>query len=259
MPPLLEARDVHFAYREGAQVVCGASLRLEHGALAALIGSNGSGKSTLIRLLVGVVVPDRGEVLLEGTPFARVPRRARARRLGYVPQSTTMTFPFTALEVVLTGRAPYAAGIQFESARDREQSRAALAAVGGEHLADRRMTELSGGERQLVMVARAIAQEPAGLLLDEPAAALDLKHRAGLVHLLHRLRDERGLGALVVTHDLELLEPGFDRVFGMRAGVITAAGTPAEILRDEVLREVYDDPRVRARRVDGRTFVWSEA
>jgi iron complex transport system ATP-binding protein len=256
--PLLEARDVHFGY-DGPAVVRGASLRLERGALAALIGSNGSGKSTLIRLLVGVLEPDRGEVLLEGISLPRVPRRHRARRLGYVPQSTTMTFPFTALEVVLTGRAPYSAGIQFESARDRERCRAALASVGGEHLADRRMTEISGGERQLVMVARAIAQDPAALLLDEPAAALDLKHRAGLLRLLRQLRDQCGIGALVVTHDLELLEPGFDRAFAMRAGAIASAGTPEEVLRDEVLREVYDDPRVRARRVEGRTFVWSES
>ena len=257
--PLLEARGLHFAYGTAAPVVCGASLRLERGALGALIGSNGSGKSTLIRLLVGILTASRGEVLLDGVPLERVPRRERAQRLAYVPQSTAMTFPFTALEVVLTGRTPYAAGIQFESPHDRARSRAALEAVGAEHLADRRMTELSGGERQLVMVARALAQDPAALLLDEPAAALDLKHRAALIRLLRDLRDREGLGALVVTHDLELLDPAFDRVYAMRCGTITAEGSPGEVLQDGVLQAVYDDRHVRARRVEGRTFVWSES
>jgi iron complex transport system ATP-binding protein len=257
--PLLEARGLHFRYGASAPVVCGATLRLERGALAALIGSNGSGKSTLIRLLVGILPPERGEVLLDGVPLERVPRRERARKLGYVPQSTTMTFPFTALEVVLTGRAPYAAGIQFESAADQEKSHAALEAVGAAHLSDRRMTELSGGERQLVTVARALAQEPAALLLDEPAAALDLKHRAALVRLLRRLRDEQGLGAIVVTHDLELLDPAFDRVHAMRCGAVVAQGRPSDVLCGEVLQQVYDDAHVRAARIEGRTFVWSES
>ncbi|HKP71352.1 MAG TPA: ABC transporter ATP-binding protein, partial [Pyrinomonadaceae bacterium] len=122
----------------------------------------------------------------------------------------------------------------------------------------RSVTELSGGERQLVALARALAQEPECLLLDEPSAALDLKHRAGLIRHLRRQRDERGITALIVTHDLQLLDPAFDQVYAMRSGVVAASGTPAEVLRDEVLAEVYGDAHVRARQAFGRTFVWSE-
>jgi iron complex transport system ATP-binding protein len=120
------------------------------------------------------------------------------------------------------------------------------------------VTELSGGERQSVALARALAQEPECLLLDEPSAALDLKHRAGLIRHLRRLRDERGMTALVVTHDLMLLDPAFDRVHALGRGELVAEGPPAEVLREDVLREVYGDEHVRARQAFGRTFVWSE-
>jgi iron complex transport system ATP-binding protein len=256
---LIEARALHFAYGAGLpEVVRGASLGLRRGRLAALIGANGSGKSSLVRLLAGLRPPSSGEVVFDGAPLSAVEPRARARRIAYVPQTTTTVFPLTALEVVLTGRSPYATRFQFESGRDVRVAEDALAAVDAAHLAGRSVTELSGGERQLVSLARAIAQEPECLLLDEPASALDLKHRAGLIRHLRRLRDERNITALVVTHDLQLIDPAFDEVFAMRDGRVVAAGTPSEVLRDEVLAEVYADSHVRARRAFGRTFVWSE-
>src|ERR687890_478167 len=256
---LIEGRELRFAYAGGApEVVRGASLAVERGRLSALVGANGSGKSTLIRLLAGLLRPTAGEIMLGGVPLARVEPRARARRVAYVPQSVSTVFPFTALEVVLTGRSPHASRFGFETARDVEASRAALAAVDAAHLEARPVTELSGGERQLVALARALAQEPECLLLDEPSSALDLKHRAGLVRHLRRLRDERGMTALVITHDLMLLDPAFDRVFAMRSGEVVAHGSPTEVLRDEVLSEVYGDEHVRARQAFGRTFVWSE-
>jgi iron complex transport system ATP-binding protein len=256
---LIEARGVHFAYASGArEVVRGASLQLRRGRLSALIGANGSGKSTLVRLLCGVLAPSRGEVVFDGVPLRSIEPRARARRLAYVPQSSAMVFPLTALEVVLTGRSPYTTRFRFEDERDVTVARDALAAVDAAHLAARSVTELSGGERQLVALARALAQEPQCLLLDEPSSALDLKHRARLLTHLRRLRDERGITALVVTHDLQLIDPAFDEVFAMRDGEVAAKGPPADVLRDEVLATVFDDTRVRARRAFGRTFVWSE-
>ncbi|MDQ1610648.1 MAG: cobalamin transport system ATP-binding protein [Pyrinomonadaceae bacterium] len=256
---LLEARELSFAYAAGLpEVVRGASLALRRGVLAALIGANGSGKSSLIRLLGGIARPSRGEVLFDGVPLRSIEPRARARRIAYVPQASAGVFPLTALEVVLMGRSPYTPRFRFENERDIAVARDALAAVDAAHLAGRSVTELSGGERQLVALARALAQEPECLLLDEPSAALDLKHRAGLVRHLGRLRDERGITALIVTHDLQLLDPAFDQVFAMRDGAVVAAGTPAEVLRDEVLAAVYADEHVRARQAFGRTFVWSE-
>jgi len=256
--PLMEARNVHFAYTGGPPVIRGVSLALPAGTLCGVIGANGCGKSTLIRLLAGMLRPVAGEVLLGGVPLHSVPPRDAAKRIGYVPQSTAAAFPFTALEVVLTGRSPYALGFGFESALDHEKALDALAAVGAAHLASRPITELSGGERQMVSLARALAQEPDCLLLDEPSAALDLKHRASLVRTLARLRESRGLAAVVVTHDLHLMDPLFDRVLALRSGEVIADGPPEATLREELLAEIYDDTHVRAARVDGRTLIWSE-
>jgi len=256
---LVEARDVRFGYTGGAVVVGGVSLALGRGMLGALIGANGSGKSTLIRLLAGILTPTRGSVLFDGAPLPALGRRELARRVAYVPQAAPIAFPFTAFEVVLTGRSPYSSGFHFEGERDCAKALAALEAVGALALRDRRMTELSGGERQLVTVARALATEPVCLLMDEPSAGLDLKHRAALIRLLGRLRDRDGLTALVVTHDLQLLDPEFDRLFALRSGALVAEGKPQELLRDAELQSIFDDTHVRATRVGGRTFVWSES
>jgi iron complex transport system ATP-binding protein len=256
---LIEARGVRYAYAAGGrEAVAGVSFGVPRGKLSALVGANGSGKSTLVRLLGGVLRPTAGEVFFEGRPLSSLEPRARARRIAYVPQTIATVFPFTALEVVLTGRSPHTPRFRFESDDDLGVARAALAAVDAGHLEARPVTELSGGERQLVALARALAQEPRCLLLDEPSSALDLKHRAGLIRHLRRLRDTSGMTALVVTHDLALLDPAFDHLFAVREGTLAASGTPEEVLRDEVLREVYADEHVRARRAFGRTFVWSE-
>ncbi|HZT30865.1 MAG TPA: ABC transporter ATP-binding protein [Bryobacteraceae bacterium] len=257
--PLLEARDLHFHYEAGTPVICGASLALEPGSLSAIIGSNGCGKSTLIRLLAGVLVPKRGEIRFQGARLQALPRRERARRIAYVPQSIALAFPFTAMEVVLTGRTPYSSRLRFENAADRRKALEALEAVGASHLAARPVTELSGGERQIVALARALAQEPACLLLDEPSAALDLKHRAAFVRTLARLRDRQGLTVLVVTHDLNLVEPLFDHIFAIRCGQVFASGKPAEVLNHALLSAIYDDPDIRTRRLEDRTLIWSEA
>jgi iron complex transport system ATP-binding protein len=256
--PLLEARGVDFAYHTGSPVVAGASMAVRRGTLSAVIGANGSGKSTLVRLLAGLIAPSRGEVAFDGRPLAGFDRRALARRIAYVPQTNAAVFPFTALEVVLTGRTPHIPRMRFEGAEDRRKALEALATVEAAHLAGRPVTELSGGERQLVSVARALAQEPECLLLDEPSASLDAKHRGGLARVLRAECRERGLTALVVTHDLQLLDPGFDHVYAIRCGSVVAEGAPPDVLRDTVLAEVYDDATIRTRRVEGRTFVWSE-
>ncbi len=256
---LLEARGLRFAYAEGGpDVVRGASLAVGRGLLSAVVGANGSGKSTLLRLLAGLLAPKGGEVLFGGARLQTLPARERARRLAYVPQTVSTVFPFKALEVVLTGRSPHTRGFRFETEEDIRAARAALEAVDALHLAARPVTELSGGERQMVSLARALAQGPECLLLDEPSAALDLKHRTALVRHLRRLRDEEGMTALVITHDLMLLDPYFDHVFAMHEGRVSAAGPPTEVLREDLLAEVYGDEHVRARQAFGRTFVWSE-
>src|SRR6185369_14529750 len=169
--PIIEARNLIFAYGV-TPVVSDISLSLPRGAVGALIGANGSGKSTLIRLLGGLLHPNAGAIVFDDARLSTIDPRERAKRIAYVPQATTNVFPFTALEVVLTGRSPYSGRFRFESSHDEQIALEALASLDAEHLAARQITELSGGERQLVTVARALAQEPELLLLDEPASAL---------------------------------------------------------------------------------------
>lgn len=254
--PLIRASHLSFAYASLPAVI-DVSLSLPRGAMGALIGANGSGKSTLIRLLAGLLEPGGGEVFFNGALLPNLHPRDRAKRIGYVPQATSNVFPFTALEVVLTGRSPYSGRFRFESAHDEEIALAALDALDAAHLAARPVTELSGGERQLVTVARALAQEPEVLLLDEPASALDLKHRTQLTRALRRLRNERGITILTITHDLMLLDSAVDLVFAMKCGRLVASGATDVVITEAVLGEVYDAP-VRTMRSDGRTFVWSE-
>jgi len=247
---------LEFSYSSLPAVV-DVSLSVPRGAMGALIGANGSGKSTLIRLLAGLLAPGAGEVIFDGASLSTIHPRERAKRIAYVPQSSSSVFPFTALEVVLSGRSPYSGRFRFESSHDEQIALSALNAVDAAHLASRHITELSGGERQLVMVARALAQEPELLLLDEPASALDLKHRSQLTTALRKLRDERGITILMITHDLMLLDSAADLIFAMKCGRLVAGGAPEVVLTEALLGEVYDTP-VRTMRNDGRTFVWSE-
>jgi len=253
---LIQADHLEFSYSSLPAVV-DVSLSVPRGAMGALIGANGSGKSTLIRLLAGLLAPGTGEVIFDGASLSTIHPRERAKRIAYVPQSSSNVFPFTALEVVLTGRSPYSGRFRFESSHDEQIALAALDALDAAHLASRHITELSGGERQLVTVARALAQEPELLLLDEPASALDLKHRTQLTRALRRLRDERGITILMITHDLMLLDSAADLIFAMKCGRLIASGAPEVVLTEALLGEVYDAP-VRTMRSDGRTFVWSE-
>jgi iron complex transport system ATP-binding protein len=260
--PLVQARNLVFSYRgerAGARpVISDVSLSLSSKTFCGLIGANGCGKSTLLRLLSGVLVPERGTIHVGGTLLSDLSPRERARQIAYVPQQRRSVYPFTAIEVVLTGRTPYSSRFRFESRRDHDVAMGALAELGAEHLAERPITELSGGEQQLVFVARALAQEAKLLLLDEPASSLDLKHRAQLLGALVRLKQERGLTALIVTHELQMLESVFDLLLAMREGEIVARGETQEVLKREALAEIFDDPRIRTVEVEGRTFVWSQ-
>jgi len=254
--PIIEARNLFFAYGT-TPVVSDVTLTLPRSAVGALIGANGSGKSTLIRLLAGLLKPANGQVLIDDAPLTNLPARERAKRIAYVPQSTSTIFPFTAMEVVLTGRSPYSGRFNFENQKDEEIALAALELLDAGHLANRPITELSGGERQLVTVARALAQEPDVMLLDEPASALDLKHRTQLARALRRLSVERGIAALMITHDLMLLDSVADLVLAMKGGRLIANGAPESVLSEEILSDVYD-ARVRTERSRDRTFIWSE-
>jgi len=250
-----EARNLAYVYGNGPLVVDDVSLNAAPGSMTAVIGANGSGKSTLIRMLAGLLKPRSGSILLSGTSLDEWEPRLRAREIAYVPQSTATVFPFQVIDLVLSGRSPHAVRFRFESRHDVEKAKEALELAGCAHLAARPFTNLSGGERQMVILARALAQEPRLLLLDEPSSSLDLKHRAALIRTLTQLRQSRNLSAIMVTHDIQLA-CAFDRIVALRSGEVAASGTPDAVLNDRLLRDIYSDPNVRAQRFGDQTLVW---
>lgn len=222
----------------GREVLRDLDLRVAPGEVVALAGPNGAGKTTVFRVASRVIQPDAGRVCVGGDPIASVSRRELARRLAVVPQDVTVAFPFRAGEIVLMGRAPHLSGLSFESSEDVALARRAMAELSIEHLADRPVDELSGGERQLVLVARALAQEPRVLLLDEPTSHLDLRHRTAVLERVRRFADAGG-AALVVSHDLTLSARSCDRIALLDGGALRACGAPAEVLTAANLRAVF--------------------
>ena len=235
--PALAARGVGFAYRDG-HGLGGVDFEVAAGELVGVLGPNGAGKSTLVRVLAGVAGPYRGSIRLLGDELAKLPRREIARRLAVVPQENPSDLPFTALETVLLGRHPHASGLAFESDADLALARAALERVNAGALADRPLGELSSGERQRVVVARALAQATPVLLADEPTSFLDLRYQVELFDLLRALARE-GRAVVAVVHDLNLAAEYCDRVVLLAAGSVAAAGATADVLTYPHLTAVY--------------------
>jgi iron complex transport system ATP-binding protein len=214
------------------------SFEVQPGEVVALLGRNGVGKTTLLRLAARALVPDSGTIRLGDRSLDDFSRRELAQVIATVPQDTHVPFPFLAGEVVLMGRAPHQGLFGFESRDDIERAMEAMERVGIADLADRVVTELSGGERQLVMIARALAQQPELLLLDEPTAFLDLRHRIDVLQVVRALA-EQGRGALVVSHDLGLAARICDRAVVLGDGMVVAQGRPADVLSPDVLRRAF--------------------
>jgi iron complex transport system ATP-binding protein len=214
------------------------TLELRAGEMLGVIGPNGSGKSTLLRLLSGVSEPEKGEVLLEGRPLRTYARQEIGRCVAVVAQDTHIEFPFSVTEVVLMGRSPHLAGFAFESEHDLQLARAAMARTGVLELAHRSIHEISGGERQRVILARALAQEADVMLLDEPGAFLDIRHEVEIYDLLHDLQ-QQGRSIITVLHDLNLAALYCDRVALLSEGSLYRCGPPAEVITYQAITEVY--------------------
>jgi len=222
----------------GHRVLSGASLEVEAGEIVGLLGPNGAGKTSLLRVASGVSRPDAGSVQWAGRLLGDWPLRERARQLAVVPQECHVPFPFRAGELVLMGRAPYRGWFSLESPADVRLAMAALERMGIAHLANRSIADLSGGERQLVLIARALVQEPRCLLLDEPTAFLDLAHRIEVLGVVRELADQ-GCAVLLVSHDLSLAARSCDRLALLSEGRVVVEGSPREVLDPVVLRRVF--------------------
>lgn len=217
-------------------------VEVKPGEVLALLGPNGAGKSSLLRAASGVLPLAAGRVTVDGDDLCHLALVERARRLGVVPQAASVPAAFTAIETVLLGRTARLGWLGRETPEDRNTAREMLGRVGIAALADRALGALSGGERQLVLVARALAQEPKYLLLDEPTAHLDLRHEAAILSLVRGLACQGGLGVIVALHDLSLAGRYAHRAVLLDRGRLVASGPPTEVLVPGLLSKVYEAP-----------------
>jgi iron complex transport system ATP-binding protein len=251
--PALETRRLSFRYDRGVGLTAGDTspwvvrhmdLRIREGEILGVIGPNGSGKSSLLKVLAGLVHPQEGDVRLFGTLLAGIPRVSLARRVAFMPQDVSFDFPFTVADTVLMGRYPYRRGsgwnlVEWERGDDFARADEAMAMTDVTALADRMVGTLSAGERQRVLLARALAQQPRILLLDEPTAHLDLNHQGDVCRILTRVHDHLGMTVVLISHDINLASQHCDRILIMRAGEARYLGHPDEVIHRRSLMDVY--------------------
>jgi iron complex transport system ATP-binding protein len=245
----VEVRDVRFGYgASGPEVLHGVSLAAESGTLHGVIGPNGSGKSTLLRVIGGVAGPSSGSVSLDGQDIGGLSPRQAAQVVAAVGAAEAVIFPFSVEETVMMGRSPHLRFLASETALDVAKAREAMERTGVAHLAERRITSLSSGERQRVLIARALAQEPRVLLLDEPTAHLDVNFQVEIMELVQALAHESGITTIAVLHDLNLAGRYCDRITMLSSGQVAACGVPSEVLTEEHLLDVYGVRAIVGRR-----------
>jgi iron complex transport system ATP-binding protein len=237
----LEARDLVVRYGGSLPALDGVSCAVAGGRLLAVVGPNGSGKTTLVRALSGLVRAERGEVKVDGRPLAAWTRSALAQVLAVVSQGEEVTFPLRVGETVMLGRYAHLGPLASPSGADRAAVSEAMTRCDVAGLADRTIDTLSGGEWQRVRIARALAQQPRVLVLDEPTTSLDVRHEMELFELVRRLVDG-GLAGLVITHHINLAARFADRILLLSGGRVAGEGRPAEVLRQETLRAVFGWP-----------------
>jgi iron complex transport system ATP-binding protein len=241
MEPILTLENIGFRY-EKLWVLREIHLRIHSGEILGILGPNGSGKSTLLKIIDGVLKPQEGVIRLRRTPLADLGRVNLAREVAMVSQENHFRFSFSTLEVVLMGRFPHLRRLQFEGEKDLAIVMDALKATHAIDLAERSIHELSGGEKQRVLLARTLAQEPKVILLDEPTSFLDLKFKREFFRLIASLSTERGLTVIVVSHDIDMVSQYCHRLVMLKDGAVYAMGNPDEVITASNIEDVYECP-----------------
>ena len=242
--PRLSVEQVSYAYAPNPQqapvfTLEATSFQAKAGEVVAVLGPNASGKSTLLQIISGALQPLSGRVLLNGFITHQLEPRSRGQRIAMVQQESQLLFPSKAWEFVLQGRHPYGKSLRFESAEDVAIAQNALGQVGADHLADRWMDQISGGEKQRVILARALAQQPLLLLLDEPTLHLDIGAQVDLLETLRRLAAENRYTVVVVTHELNLAGEYADQVVLLQKGKCLRVGPPVNVYQRDLLEQVF--------------------
>jgi iron complex transport system ATP-binding protein len=254
MNALLSFQQVHFRYFSQNELVYrDLSLDITHGSITALLGPNGAGKTTLLYLALGWLKPTRGKIFLNGRPLTTYSRRELGQWMGLVPQSEYISFDFSLLEYVLLGRAPYLSPLEKPREQDMMIAKEALERVGLSGSLNRSVLKLSGGEKQLLLTARALAQQPRLLLLDEPTSHLDLSNKVRLIHLLKSL-SESGVTILFTTHEPDFVSAIATHLVLIRDGGIQDQGEIQDIFNSEKLSRLYQLP-IRVAAVEGKNAV----
>ena len=235
---MIEVNSVSFRYHED-WVLEDVSFRAERGEFVGVIGPNGSGKTTLLKILYHLLTPQKGEILYEFVPMKQMERADIDKRISVVAQETQLLFPFSVLETVLMGRSPYLGHLMFENEKDLEIAKKAMEWTKIFPFSERPMDELSGGERKRVFIARALAQEPEVILLDEPTASLDIQHQIDFLDLILTLNRERGLTIIMASHDINIASEFCDRLILLQRGRIYKMGTPEQVITKENIKTVY--------------------
>jgi iron complex transport system ATP-binding protein len=235
---MIEVNSIFFRYLED-WVLQDVSFQVGKGEFIGVIGPNGSGKTTLLKILYRLLSPQRGEVLFERVPLKKMSQRDIAKRIAVVAQETYPVFPFRVIEIVLMGRSPYLGHLMFESEKDLEIAKKAMEWTEILPISERPIDELSGGERKRVFIARALAQEPEVILLDEPTANLDIHHQIEFLDFILALNRERGLTIIMASHDLNLASEFCDRLILLQKGEIFKIGSPKEVITRENIERVY--------------------
>ncbi len=238
MKTSLVAKDLCHAYGRGP-VLDSVTFSVYEGEFFIIIGPNGSGKTTLVKAISGALRPQKGEIEILGRSIQNTSRKVLARNVAVVPQIPPADVPFTSAEVVLMGRSPHLGLLAVEKREDLELAERAMSFTNVQHLAGRRLDQLSAGERQRVLIARAICQQPRIIVLDEPTAPLDLAHQIQVMDLLERLRNEEGVTIIMVSHDLNLAAMYANRLLLLKDGGVISLGQPAEVLTFETLEQAY--------------------